>query len=177
MKVYPAALRRLEEDGSGVFTPHGTDVPPLDDYDYVQEAWTATGEEDGHPYATTPCVRRPREVDHFSGTLIVEPLHVHGIAPIWIYCAPYILRSGHAWVEVTAQKTTLDMHVQTDGAPSHLTVGTDEPFDRATLRALNQDPSAYRERFDRRLDELVDQGWLLAEDAGDMRSEAKNIDF
>ena len=44
--------------------------------------------------------------------MIAEPLHVHGIAPIWIYTAPYLLRSGHAWVEITAQKTTLDMHVK-----------------------------------------------------------------
>ncbi|MEV1070293.1 alpha/beta hydrolase domain-containing protein, partial [Streptomyces sp. NPDC050263] len=43
---------------------------------------------------------------------IAEPLHVHGIAPIWIYSGPYVLRSGHAWVEITAQKTTLDLHVK-----------------------------------------------------------------
>ena len=44
--------------------------------------------------------------------MIAEPLHVHGIAPIWIYTAPSIVRSGHAWVEITAQKTTLDLHVK-----------------------------------------------------------------
>ncbi len=57
-------------------------------------------------------VRRPRDWARFSGTVIAEPLHVHGIAPIWIYSAPYILRSGHAWVEITAQKTTLDLYVK-----------------------------------------------------------------
>ncbi|MGY0063845.1 alpha/beta hydrolase domain-containing protein [Streptomyces sp. LZ34] len=110
--VTPAVLRRSPKDGSATFAPYGTHVPPLDTYDYVEEEWIASGEEDGHPYATTLLVRRPRDGARFSGTVIAEPLHVHGIAPIWIYTAPYIMRSGHAWVEITAQKTTLDLHVQ-----------------------------------------------------------------
>ena len=84
--------------------------------------WTATttskrsgsrpARRTGTPTPRRCCVRRPRDAARFSGTVIAEPLHVHGIAPIWIYTAPYILRSGHAWVEITAQKTTLDMHVK-----------------------------------------------------------------
>jgi hypothetical protein len=112
MTVRPAELQRLADDGATVFSPYASDVPPLADFDYLQEEWIATGVEDGHPYATTVCVRRPRDVARFSGTIIVEPLHVHGIAPIWIYTGAYMLRSGHAWVEITAQKTTLDMHVK-----------------------------------------------------------------
>jgi Alpha/beta hydrolase domain len=116
MTLKPAALRPLPDDGSHVFSPYASDTPSLDHSDYVQEEWIAAGVEDGHPYATSLCVRRPRDIAHFSGTVIAEPLHVHGIAPIWMYTAPYILRSGHAWVEITAQKTTLDMHVK----PSNL---------------------------------------------------------
>jgi Alpha/beta hydrolase domain len=112
MTVTPAELRLLPDDGTSVFVPYATETPDLDDYDYVQEEWIARGTEDGHPYATTVRVRRPRAVTRFSGTVIAEALHVHGIAPIWIYTAPYLLRSGHAWVEITAQKTTLDMHVK-----------------------------------------------------------------
>ena len=112
MAVTPADLRRAPDDGTTVFSPYATDVPPLGDHDYVQEEWIATGVEDGHSYSTSVCVRRPRDIARFSGTVIAEPLHVHGIAPIWIYTAPYLLRSGHAWVEITAQKTTLDMHVK-----------------------------------------------------------------
>ncbi|MFJ2113147.1 alpha/beta hydrolase domain-containing protein [Streptomyces sp. NPDC087850] len=113
--VTPAVLRRSPDDGSATFTPYGTHVPSLDTYDYVEEEWIATGEENGHTYATTVLVRRPRDGARFSGTVIAEPLHVHGIAPIWIYSGPYILRSGHAWVEITAQKTTLDLHVKPSG--------------------------------------------------------------
>jgi hypothetical protein len=112
MTVTLAALRRSPGDGSTAFAPYASEVPPLDDNGYVQEEWIATGDEDGLAYATALCVRRPRDPRHFSGRVIVEPLHVHGIAPIWLYCGPYVVRSGHAWVEIAAQKTTLDMHVK-----------------------------------------------------------------
>jgi hypothetical protein len=112
MPVTPAELRRLPDDGSTIFSPFGTDVPPLSDFDYVAEEWIATGVEDGNPYSTTVLVRRPRDAARFSGTVIAEPLHVHGIAPVYIYTGAYLLRSGHVWVEITAQKTTLDMHVK-----------------------------------------------------------------
>lgn len=111
--VVPAALRRVASEGSSTpFAPHAGDTPPLAEYGYVQEEWFATGEEDGHPYSTTVLVRRPRDRARYSGVVIAEPLHVSGIAPIWIYSAPYLMRSGHAWVEVTAQKTTLDTFVK-----------------------------------------------------------------
>jgi hypothetical protein len=34
----------------------------------------------------------------------------------------------------------------------------------------------YVERFNRRLDEFVAQGWFLAEDAAEMRAEAENAE-
>jgi hypothetical protein len=112
MAVEPAELRRSPEGDAKVFVPYAAEGPALEEHGYVQEEWFATGEEDGRAYATTVLVRRPADLARFSGTVVVEPLHVHGIAPIWIYTAPYLLRSGHAWVEVTSQKTTLDMHVK-----------------------------------------------------------------
>lgn len=108
----PSASFRRAPDDDAMFVPHYSDAPALDDYDYVQEEWIAGGEVEGQPYETVVCVRRPRQASRWSGTSLVEPLHVHGIAPIWMYCAPYIMRSGHAWVVVTAQRTTLDMHLK-----------------------------------------------------------------
>ncbi|MEU4226976.1 alpha/beta hydrolase domain-containing protein [Nonomuraea sp. NPDC026600] len=125
--VTPAAFQRSPGDGSATFIPHASHLPALDDYDYVQEEWIATGEEDGHPYATTVLVRRPRDAARFSGTVIAEPLHVHGIAPIWLYSGPYILRSGHAWVEITAQKTTLDMHLKPSGPQNYANLHIEGP--------------------------------------------------
>jgi Alpha/beta hydrolase domain len=127
MTVTPAELRRLPEDGTTVFSPYATETPPLADQDYIQEEWVASGVEDGHPYATTVLVRRPRDPARFSGTVIVEPLHVHGIAPIWIYTAPYLLRAGHAWVEITAQKTTLDQHVKPSNPERYEDLDIDGP--------------------------------------------------
>jgi Alpha/beta hydrolase domain len=127
MSVSPAELERRPSDGTTVFVPYATEVPSLADFDYVQEEWIATGTEDGHPYATTVCLRRPRDAARSSGTVIAEPLHVHGIAPIWIYTAPYILRSGHAWAEITAQKTTLDMHVKPSNATRYADLHIEGP--------------------------------------------------
>src|SRR5215212_2666529 len=130
MTVTPAELRRLPDDGTTVFAPYASETPPLEEHDYVEEEWVATGTEDGRPYATTVLVRRPRDAARFSGTVVVAPLHAHGIEPIWIYTAPYLLRSGHAWVEVTAQKTTLDQHVKPSNPERYADLGIDGP-DRA----------------------------------------------
>jgi hypothetical protein len=97
MTVRPAHLRRSDVEGAP-FVPYASETPSLDEYDYIQEEWIATGrldgDGDGEPYETVVIVRRPRDATDFSGTIIVETLHVHGIAPIWIYSAPYILRSS-----------------------------------------------------------------------------------
>ena len=55
--------------------------------------------------------------------------------------------------------------IKADGTPSYLTVGTDEPFDAETLLTLYGDKSRYLEQFNRRLDTLIRDGWLLADDA------------
>jgi hypothetical protein len=52
------------------------------------------------------------------------------------------------------------------------TVGTEAPFDGAKLRRLYGTPADYAARFERRLGELVAQGWMLPEAVEDMRAEA-----
>jgi hypothetical protein len=87
-------------------------------------------------------------------------------------------RGGVRCVQLDVPHTTYRPNpIKADGKPSYLTVGTDEPFDPSKLRALYRDPAGYFERFNHRLDELIDQGWLLAADAEEMRSEAKQIEF
>ena len=66
-----------------------------------------------------------------------------------------------------------------DGAPSPLTVGSEEPLDAGTLRRLYRDSSDYAGLFNRRLDELIKEGWFLAEDAedaDDLRREAQQVE-
>ena len=60
-----------------------------------------------------------------------------------------------------------------DGTPAFGVVGTEEPFDHEKLHQLYEDHLDYVERFNRRLDELIGEGWLLAEDADDLRNEAE----
>jgi hypothetical protein len=63
-----------------------------------------------------------------------------------------------------------------DGTPAFGVVGTEVPFAHETLRQLYTDHADYVERFNRRLDELIGQGWLLAEDAEDLRNEAEKAE-
>ncbi len=62
--------------------------------------------------------------------------------------------------------------VNADGTPKRGVVGLDVPFDAAKMRALYGTPANYVRRFNRRLDELIAQGWFLAADAPAMRAEA-----
>lgn len=113
MAVKLASLLRQPPGDARRFVPAGEYRTRAADLDYVEEEWFAAGEDQaGRSYATQVFVRRPRNADRFSGTIIVESLHVHGIAPIYMYTSPYILRSGHGWACVASQKVALDAHVK-----------------------------------------------------------------
>jgi hypothetical protein len=118
-----ASLSRPPSDASAPFVPPGSYRGSLEDADYVEEEWFATGEEGGRPYATAVLVRRPRDPARFSGTVIVEPLHVMSATPIWLYTSTYILRSGHGWASIASQKTALDMHVKGFDQERYATLG------------------------------------------------------
>jgi Alpha/beta hydrolase domain len=66
--------------------------------------------------------------------------------------------------------------VDENGVPAFGVVGIEEPLPSETLQRLYEDHSDYVQRFNRRLDELIDQGWLLAEDAEDLRNEAEKAE-
>ncbi len=59
------------------------------------------------PYETRIVVRRPKADADFNGTAVVEWLNVSSgadVAPDWTYMAEEIVRSGYAWVGVSAQR-------------------------------------------------------------------------
>ena len=113
MTVVPAKLSRPPAvDPTSRFVPTGAFRGSLEESDYLEEEWFATGEVDGHPYATALTVRRPRDPARFSGTVIVEPVHAASAAPVWIYTSTYQLRSGHAWAAICSQKSVLDTFVK-----------------------------------------------------------------
>jgi len=83
---------------------------------YIISSVTATGngtgkdatiQDSGHPYKTRIVVRRPAHSAHFSGVVIVEWQNVTNgwdMENSWFQVYDYILRSGHAWVGVSAQR-------------------------------------------------------------------------
>lgn len=63
------------------------------------------------PYVNRVVVRRPANSADFNGTVLVEWLNVTGgldAAPDWTYLAPEIIRSGYAWVGVSAQRVGIE---------------------------------------------------------------------
>ena len=87
-------------------------------------------------------------------------------------------RGGVRCVQLDVPKATYFANpgVGDDGLPARGVVGIEKPLSKEKLASLYRDHADYVERFDRRLDELVDQGWLLPEDADEMRAEAEKAD-
>jgi hypothetical protein len=60
-----------------------------------------------------------------------------------------------------------------DGTPAFGVVGIEVPLPSETLKGMYRDHKEYVERFARRVDELINEGWLLPADAAEMRDEAE----
>jgi len=132
MTVTPSTLRPLPiVEGTTYFTPYASFRFPIEDFDYVEEEWIASGVENGHTYETTVLVRRPRDRSRFSGTVLVEPLHAHGIAPMSLYCSTYVMRSGHGWAMVTSQRSTIHDHVRNANPERYESLHINGPGDGA----------------------------------------------
>jgi hypothetical protein len=66
---------------------------------------------DSAPFTTRLLVRRPVDPEQFSGTALVEWNNVSAgvdIGPDWSLLHRHLIRRGHAWVGVTAQKAGID---------------------------------------------------------------------
>ena len=90
---------------SGIAKSYDAAVPPAEDGKWtLREAGTAE-------YKTRLVVVRPTDASTFNGTVVVEWLNVSGgtdAAPDWNYIHRELLRSGYAYVAVSAQKVGLD---------------------------------------------------------------------
>jgi hypothetical protein len=78
------------------------DTPPLA---------TGTIVSSGHPYKTRMVVRRPADPARFNGTVLVEWLNVSNgfdADNLWFFAWEHVLRSGYAWVGVSAQRVGVD---------------------------------------------------------------------
>jgi Alpha/beta hydrolase domain len=66
---------------------------------------------DEAPFTTRVLLRRPADEARFSGTVVVEWLNVSGgldAAPDWMLAHTHMLRRGHAWAGVSAQRAGIE---------------------------------------------------------------------
>jgi hypothetical protein len=92
--------------------------------------WTV-GQGPTAPYTTRVVVRRPSDPAEFNGTVVVEWLNVSGgldASPDWTYAHVELIRTGAAWVGVSAQRVGIY------GSPTSLA---------AALALKNADPVRY----------------------------------
>jgi len=100
-------------------------------------------------YATRIVVRRPADAADFDGTVIVEWLNVSSgadAAPDFTYLADEILRQGHAWVGVSAQRIGIEGGPVAVQAPGAELVGAGKglrAFDAERYGALRHPGDAY----------------------------------
>jgi hypothetical protein len=72
--------------------------------------WSVTA-SDPQPYTTRLVVYRPTDAKKFNGTVLVEWLNVSGgldAGPDWVMTHTELVRSGYAWVGVSAQAVGLN---------------------------------------------------------------------
>ena len=78
-----------------------------------------------------------------------------------------------AQMDVPRLRYTSTPGVDETGEPAFGVVGFEEPLSAEAIQGLYRDHADYVDRFNRRLDELIAQGWFLDKDAAGMRAEAE----
>jgi enterochelin esterase-like enzyme len=72
----------------------------VEDFPYITEEYFVSGASNEVPYTTRIIVRRPRNVNAFSGTVVAEALHAGGRSLIFEWSRVSILTRGHMFVEI-----------------------------------------------------------------------------
>jgi hypothetical protein len=85
--------------------PEGTN---LDDFDYIVEEFFISGTAAGQPYKTRILLRRPANINKFSGIVVAEPMHRGGNALICQFARFGIGQRGHACLEIAARPINLN---------------------------------------------------------------------
>ena len=107
--MYPLSLvgySAAEYFAAGAAANHEFVTPATDD-----GYWQTRMGSDKAAYKTRIVVYRPSNPARFNGTVVIEWLNVSGgldAAPEWINAHTELIRSGYAWVGVSAQKEGID---------------------------------------------------------------------
>lgn len=106
--------------------PYSSTVDDLAKYAYAEEEFFVEGTANryttpamatgtivagGHPYKTRVLVRRPTASARFNGTVVVEWINVtpgHDLDIDWLQAHDYWMRTGYAWVGVSAQRVGVE---------------------------------------------------------------------
>ncbi|KAJ5358815.1 uncharacterized protein N7496_011228 [Penicillium cataractarum] len=94
-------LPETETSKPVLLEPYHVDLLP--EYSYVSEEFLISGIAHGEPYCTRLLLRRPVDISKFSGFVVEEPSHLWGGTSIWRHINRWLMRNGHAWLEVDSQ--------------------------------------------------------------------------
>ncbi|KAJ5800150.1 uncharacterized protein N7518_002218 [Penicillium psychrosexuale] len=78
-----------------------SDLLPV--YDYVSWEYLMAGVAVENSYCTRLLLRFPADPAKFSGLVIAEPSHLWGGTTIWRLINRWLMRNGHAWLEIDSQ--------------------------------------------------------------------------
>ncbi len=105
MQLAPFGYEKAEYFIKGTANSYGSEEPLSEDGKWVVEP------KDQADFRTRIVVHRPTDPAKFNGTVIVEWLNVSGgteAASEWIMAHTELMRSGYAWIGVSAQKAGID---------------------------------------------------------------------
>lgn len=85
-------LPETETSKSVILEPYHVDL--LSEYSYVSEEFLISGAAHGESYCTRLLLRRPTNLDKFSGFVVVEPSHLWGGTSIWRHINRWLMRNG-----------------------------------------------------------------------------------
>ncbi|KAL6815250.1 hypothetical protein GGI42DRAFT_311161 [Trichoderma sp. SZMC 28013] len=94
-------LPEVEDSQPVILEPYHVDLLP--EYGYVSREYLISGVAAGESYCTRLLLRCPADSNQFSGLVVEEPSHLWGGTSIWRHINRWLMRKGHAWLEVDSQ--------------------------------------------------------------------------
>lgn len=144
--------------------PYGSDdlgTEELSTAGYAQSEYLIRGTAAGRAFAVRALLRYPVDPNTASGVAIVEPMHYAGGRSVWPVARREIIRSGHAWAEISCQPSAERILKEYDparyreiqifdgartDAPAEADIGGD-PDAARTLAEVRRESEAFRRRW------------------------------